>query len=89
MKRRRASAAPAAPLINSAATGSPRQVTVPTNVTDTQLIQEAQNNLSVTGTFPFATGPLIPQFDPAITGQFLAQHLTTPQTNRWSPAPRR
>jgi outer membrane protein TolC len=72
---------PGSALNNSAATGVTPSTSVPTNVTDTQLIQEAQNNLGIVGTFPFATGPLIPQFDPAITGQFLAQHLTTPQTN--------
>jgi outer membrane protein len=72
---------PGSPLNNSAATGVTPSTSVPTNVTDTQLIQEQQNNLAVTGTFPFSTGPLIPLYDPAITGQFLAQHLTTPQTN--------
>jgi outer membrane protein TolC len=72
---------PGSPLNNSAATGVTPSTSVPTNVTDTQLIQESQNNLGVVGTFPFATGPLLPQFDPAIIGQFVAQHLSTPQTN--------
>jgi outer membrane protein len=72
---------PGSALNNSAATGVTPSTSVPTNVNDTQLIQESQNNLAVTGTFPFATGPLLPQFDPAITGQFVAQHLSTPQTN--------
>ena len=72
---------PGSSLNNSAATGVTPSTSVPVNVSDTQLIQEAQNNLGINGTFPFATGPLIPQFDPAITGQFVAQHLTTPQTS--------
>ncbi|MES1262261.1 MAG: TolC family protein [Acidobacteriota bacterium] len=72
---------PGAPLINSAATGSTPQINGATSFSDAQFVQQAQDNLSVTGTFPFSTGPLIPQFDPAITGQFLAQHLTTPETS--------
>jgi outer membrane protein len=72
---------PGSALNNSAATGVTPSTSVPTNVTDTQLIQEQQNNLAVNGTFPYSTGPIVPQYDPAITGQFLAQHLTTPQTN--------
>src|SRR6185437_1341496 len=65
----------------SAATGVTPQTTVPVNVTDQQLTVESQSNLGVTGTFPFASGPLIPQYDPAVTGTFLAQHATTPETN--------
>ena len=38
-------------------------------------------NLGVTGTFPFANGPVIPQFDPALTAQLLGQRATTPDTN--------
>jgi outer membrane protein len=72
---------PGSPLIVSAATGVTPQTTVPVNVTDQQLTVETQGSLGVTGTFPFASGPLIPQYDPAITGTFLAQHATTPETN--------
>ncbi len=72
---------PGAPLINSAATGSTPQVNGATSFSDAQFVQQAQDNLSVTGTFPFSTGPVIPQYDPVITGQFLAQHLTTPETS--------
>lgn len=72
---------PGSALNNSAASGVTPQTTVPVNVTDTQLIQSSQSNLSVTGTFPFASGPPIPIFDPALTGQILAQHTTTPQTS--------
>jgi outer membrane protein TolC len=72
---------PGSPLVTSAATGVTPQTTVPVNVTDQQLTVEAQGSLGVTGTFPFASGPLIPQYDPAITGTFLAQHSTTPEAN--------
>ncbi len=72
---------PGAPLVNSAATGSTAQTTLPVNVTDTQLIQEGLDNLSTGGAFPLSQGPIVPQFDPAITGQFLAQHATTPETS--------
>ncbi len=72
---------PGSPLVISAATGVTPQTTVPVNVTDQQLTLEAQGSLGVTGTFPFASGPLIPQYDPAVTGTFLAQHSTTPETN--------
>jgi outer membrane protein len=72
---------PGSPLVVSAATGITPQTTVPVNVTDQQLTVETQGSLNVTGTFPFASGPLIPQYDPAVTGTFLAQHETTPETN--------
>ena len=67
------------PLLTTAATGSTPQSTVSVSVTDTQLIAEGQNNLGVTGTFPFASGPLIPLFDPELTGQILGQRSNTPQ----------
>ena len=56
------------PLLTTAATGSTPQSTVSVSVTDTQLIAESQDNLGITGTFPFASGPLIPLFDPTLTG---------------------
>jgi outer membrane protein len=67
------------PLLTTAATGSTPQSTVSVSVTDTQLIAEGQNNLAVTGTFPFANGPLIPLFDPTLSGQLLGQRSNTPQ----------
>jgi outer membrane protein len=72
---------PGAPLINSAATGSTPQVNGSTSFSDAQFVQRAQDNLSITGQIPASTGPLLPQFDPVVTGQFLAQHLTVPQTS--------
>lgn len=65
------------PLNTAAATGTISQTIVTSAVTDTQLIAEGQTNLTVTGPFGFSNGPVIPQFDPVITGQLLAQHMTT------------
>lgn len=72
---------PGEPLLNSAATGATPQTTIQANVTDAQFIGESPDNLSTLGTVPFAVGPPIPQFDPALTGQFLAQHATTPENS--------
>jgi len=72
---------PGEPLVNSAATGATPQTSVPTNFNDSQLIAESQDNLSTTGTIALASGPPIPQFDPAVNAQVLAQHTTTPETN--------
>ena len=70
---------PGSSLNNSAASGTIPQTTVPVNVTDTALIQQAQNSLSVTGAFPLINGPAIPQFDPSFTAQTQLQHSETPQ----------
>ncbi len=67
------------PLLTTAATSSTPQSIVSVSVTDTQLIAEGQDNLGVTGTFPFASGPAIPLFDPTLTGQLLGQRSNTPQ----------
>jgi len=69
------------PLLTAAATGSTPQSIVSASVTDTQLIAEAQDSLAVTGTFPFANGPLVPLFDPTLTGELLGQRSNVPQTN--------
>jgi outer membrane protein TolC len=71
---------PGEPLINTAATGVTPQSTVSLVVTDTGLITDANNNLAVTGTFPFASGPAIPLFDPTVTAQTFGQHTTTLET---------
>src|SRR5580704_12953626 len=68
------------PLLTNAATGSTPQSIVSASVTDTQLIAEGQDNLGVTGTFPFAEGPVVPLFDPVITGQLQGQRSNTPQS---------
>lgn len=67
------------PLLNSAATNSVPQSIVSVSVTDTQLIAEPQDNIAVTGTFPFADGPAIPLFDPTLSGQLLGGRSNVPQ----------
>jgi outer membrane protein len=69
------------PLLTTAATGAAPQSIVSVSVTDTQLIAESQDNLGVTGTFPFAGGPAIPLYDPAFTAQLLGERSNTPETN--------
>jgi outer membrane protein len=68
-------------LTNAPATGATPQSTVSVSVTDTQLIGESQVNLGITGTFPFALGPAIPQYDPTLSAQLLGQRSNMPQTN--------
>lgn len=67
------------PLLTTAATGETPQSTVSVSVTDTQLIAESQNGLGITGTFPLANGPAIPQFDPLLTAQVLGERAETPE----------
>jgi outer membrane protein TolC len=71
---------PGSPLLTSAATGVLSQTNIPVNVTDTQLIAEGQDNLGTTGTFGFANGPVIPLFDPLLSGQLTGGHSNIPQT---------
>ncbi|MDE3198944.1 MAG: TolC family protein [Acidobacteriota bacterium] len=72
---------PGEPLLNSAATGSTPQTTVITAINDAQFINQAQDNLAQTPTTPFSIGPAVPQYDPSLNGQFLAQHATTPESS--------
>jgi len=67
------------PLLTTAATGATPQAVVSVSVTDTQLIAEGQDNLGVTGTFPFAAGPAIPLFDPVLSGTLLGERSNMPQ----------
>lgn len=68
-----------APLLTNAATNSTPQSIVSVSVTDTQLIAEQQDNLGVTGTFPYASGPNVPLFDPLLTGTLQAERSNTPE----------
>ena len=72
---------PGEPLLNSAATGSTPQSSIQANVSDTAFIVESQDNLNTTGPIAYALGPAIPQFDPSLNAQFLAQHATTPENS--------
>jgi outer membrane protein len=72
---------PNGPLLTNLTAGSTPSPLVNTNFSDIALISQQQNNLSVTGTIPMANGPLIPQYDPILSGQFNAQHVTTPESS--------
>ena len=72
---------PASPLVTAAATSGFTVGSVPTNPSELGVLAEPQDNLSVQGTIPFSTGPLIPQFDPALATQLGWTHQTTPQSN--------
>jgi outer membrane protein len=71
---------PDSPLVTSAASPTFSVGSVPTNPSELGALAEAQDNLSVQGTIPFSAGPVIPQFDPALTGQLNWNHSTTPES---------
>jgi len=71
---------PQSPLLNLPASGSTPSTTVPTNLIELSAITPGQTSASITpGTL--STGPLIPLYDPAITGLLQDQHLSTPEAN--------
>ncbi len=73
---------PASPLVTAAATpGVGAAGSVPTNPSELGALSEQQDNLSLLQTVPLSTGPAIPQFDPALTGQLNWTHTTTPDTD--------
>ena len=72
---------PASPLVTAAASPSISAGSVPTNPSELGVLSEPQDNLAVTGTIPYTTGPAIPLFDPALTGQLNWTHQTTPEAN--------
>lgn len=79
---------PASPLVTAAAVPTISVGSVPTNPSELGALAEQQDNLSVLQNIPISTGPAIPLFDPAITGQLNWTHLTTPTTqfNAGTPA---
>jgi outer membrane protein TolC len=72
---------PDSPLVTAAATPSITAGSVPTNPSELGALAEQQDNLSMLQTVPLTTGPPLPQFDPAITGQLNWTHSTTPDTD--------
>jgi outer membrane protein len=77
---------PGEPLITSAAGGAVLSSNIIANVADVYPVTGATTNLSVNGStstiaVPFAAGPPIPTYDPALTGQLNWEHQTTPQNN--------
>ncbi len=73
---------PASPLVTAAAAASVGAAgSVPTNPSELGALSEQLDNLSLLQTVPLSTGPAIPQFDPALTGQLNWTHQTTPDTD--------
>ena len=73
---------PASPLVTSAATPTVGAAgSVPTNPSELGALSQQLDNLSMLQTVPLSTGPAIPQFDPALTGQLNWTHQTTPETD--------
>jgi len=73
---------PASPLVTGAATpGVGAAGSVPTNPSELGALSEQQDNLALLQTVPLSTGPAIPQFDPALTGQLNWTHTSTPDVD--------
>jgi outer membrane protein len=70
---------PNGPLLTNLTSGSTPTALVNTNFSDIALISQQQNDLSITGALPMSSGPQIPQFDPAISGQLNWMHQNTPE----------
>src|SRR6202035_2234532 len=65
---------PNGPLLTSLTASSTPAPTVNTNLSDVALITQQQNDLSVTGALPLSPGPVIPQYDPALSGLINVAH---------------
>jgi outer membrane protein TolC len=69
-------------LTNPAVSGSVSSgSSVSTNALELGVLAGPQTNFSLLGNVPQSTGPAVPSFDPAITGQLNWNHTTTPQSN--------
>jgi outer membrane protein TolC len=71
---------PGSPLLTTVGGTAPATV-VPSNFADIATITESSNDVSITGPFPFATGPAVPLYDPALVGQILGGHQSVPQNS--------
>ena len=72
---------PNGPLLTALTASSTPAPVVNTNFSDVALITQQQNDLSVTGALPQSSGPVIPQYDPAISGLINLAHQSTPEYN--------
>ncbi|HEX5230401.1 MAG TPA: TolC family protein [Bryobacteraceae bacterium] len=73
---------PASPLVTSAATPTIGAAgSVPTNPSELGALSQQLDNLSMLQGVQTSSGPTIPLFDPAITGQVNWLHQTTPDLN--------
>ena len=68
---------PNGPLLTNLTAGSTPTALVNTNFSDVALISEQQNDLSVTGAIPLASGSQIPQYDPTVSGLINWTHQST------------
>jgi len=80
---------PASPLITGAATGAPPATAVPTDIFDLGFLQGTSTSLSpdpslTSVPLPSASGPSIPQYDPALTGSLLWSKQETPQNSTFT-----
>ncbi len=78
--------APGEPLVTSAAGGISETSSVAASVSDVYPVDGNTTSLALNGgnsttSEPFTTGPPIPLYDPALTGQLDWQHESTPQNN--------
>jgi len=70
---------PASPLLNIPASGITPTTSVPTNIIEIAAIVPGTTSAQIST--PFSTGPEVPIFDPAVVGNLIWQHTTTPETN--------
>ncbi len=70
---------PASPLLNIPASGITPTTSVPTNIIEIAAIVPGTTTAQIST--PFSTGPDVPIFDPAVVGNLIWQHTTTPETN--------
>ena len=77
---------PGEPLVTTAAGGIAQSSSIVASIADIYPVTGATTSLAVNGSTstigtPFAAGPPIPMYDPALTGQLNWEHQTTPQLN--------
>ena len=77
---------PGTPIVTSAAGGISPSGSIITTINDVYPVTGSATNLSVGGATStlgssFGSGPPIPVFDPAVTGEFGWQHQTAPENN--------
>jgi outer membrane protein len=72
---------PNGPLLTTLTASPTPAPVVNTNLSDIALITQQQNDLSVTGAIPLAAGPVIPQYDPTISGVVNWAHQSTVEYN--------
>ena len=72
---------PNGPLLTTLTASPTPAAPVNTNFSDVALITEQQNDLSITGALPLSPGPVIPQYDPTVSGLINWTHESTPEYN--------